>query len=186
MRNQFVFALSILTLCLCQPVLAQTAQEENKVVSKVPLRNFEGAWSEAQMREWVNGPVKEWLDKTALFYSMLTPENWDDSSEEFLKSLRQNFEAGKLHVSIGQANRTLLLSQPYSLSANLGIMKNFDSILTTLGNVTNTDLTFGPSQELVIELINHLTVGIYLSAEVADHVDALIRWYEAAVTSPQW
>jgi len=42
-RNQFVFALSILTLCLCQPVLAQDSPEANKVVSKVPLRNFEGA-----------------------------------------------------------------------------------------------------------------------------------------------
>jgi len=190
-RNQVVFALSILTLCLCQPVLAQSSTEENKVVSKVPLRNFEGAWSEAQVREWANGPLKEWLDKTALFFSMLTPQNWAlggpiEGREILLGALRAIIEAGQLHLPAGQDNHTLLLSQPYSLSATLGILTNIRALNSTLDSVTGANLTAGPSQELRIELINHKNYGIGLSSRTSKHVNALIKWYEAAVAPPQW
>jgi len=193
-RKQFVFALSILTLCLFQPVLAQNSPVENKIiVSKVPLRDFEGAWSETQVREWASGPAKEWLDKTALFFSMLDPQNWAfvanvpiESRERRVRALRANFEAGKLHVPIGQNNCNSLLSQPYSLSATLGILTNIRAILGSIDNLTDANLTGGPSVELTIELINHSTDGINLSAATTNHVNALIRWYEAAVAPPQW
>ncbi len=191
-RNQFVFALSILTLCLFQPVLAQTAPEENKIVGKVPLRNFEGAWPEAQVREWAKGPVKEWLDKTALFFSMIKPENWADSraaGERYVEAARLEFESSQGLLSSGQTGRSILLSRPYDLTATFGIYWSvgLSEELSELGHLSEkSGFTGGPSPELALELINHGTEGRNLLTKFTVHVIALLRWHDEAVAAPRW
>jgi len=194
-RNQFVCALSILTLCLFQPVLAQTVPEENKIVSEVPLRNFEGAWSEAQVREWVDGPVKEWLDKADLFFSMIKPDNWalvefGEVGERYVEAVRYRFQARQQSLLAAQTNQASLLFQPYNLIATIGVgwsISNVGEELSSLGNLRDqSGFTGGPSIELAIALINHSTEGDKLLTEVTPHFDALLRWHDEAVEAPRW
>lgn len=129
---------------------------EAQLVSKVPLRNFRGAWSEAQVREWASGPVKDWLDKTAVFFSMLKPQNWHHSNHPRVADLaRMDFKSARHFVSDAQANLDRLLAQPYSPSATLGILRNLRSLIKTINYLTDSSLEGGPGQELISELGSH-------------------------------
>jgi len=162
---------------------------EAQLVSKVPLRNFRGAWSEAQVREWASGPVKEWLDKTAVLFSMLKPQNWHHRNfPTLLDRDGQSLRSAQRVVSDAQANLDRLLAQPYSPAAAHGILRNLGYLEAYVEDflVRVDDLTRGPSPELIREIISHSVSGTTFSEEFAEHVAALINWYEAAVMSPRW
>jgi len=188
-RNQFVFALSVLTLCLFQPVLAQYSTEVNKIVSKVPLRKYKTAWTKAQVREWASGPAKEWLDKTAVFLSMLEPQKWVMSgpySDMDLTFLRTKVSKELLTISSTQDRLDGLLTQPYNLVNFLWTLDELESLSDLLSDVANSGLIRGPSLELQRELSSHAVVMSQLQLDIALHQVALMNWYMVEVAPPKW
>ena len=192
-RKQFALTLSVVILSFFQPVLAQDSAEEGKVVSQVRLRDFEGAWSEDQVRKWATGPAKQWLDKTNLFFSMMKLESWvrrGEVGDRLVEATRATFEATKAHIETLRMNLKTLSLQPYNLSATvwshnfIDILQEAVEDLAALGDDPN--FTGGPSIELAIELKDHRIEGIHLLTDLTPHVGAVVNWYGAAVTPPRW
>jgi len=156
------------------------------IESGFPLRYFRDAWSEAQVREWAGGPVKEWLDKTALLVSMLHPEDWHATDPRLTLGVRYNVRPFQNYIRLGQSYLDSLLIQPYSLKATKGILWALESIQYNIGEVTDSQYRVGPSSELLIELITHSGDGADLSVGAESHFDALLAWYENKVAPPQW
>jgi len=192
-RNLYALTLSLVILSFFQPVLAQGSAEEGKVVSQVRLRDFEGAWSEDQVREWVNGPAKKWLDKTDVFVSMIKPENWVygvEMGDMLVAATRLKFNSSKKVLESLQIHLRTLSLQPYDLNAtvwsenHIGLLAGDLRSLADLNDKPN--FSGGPSTELAIELINHSSEGHNLSTDLTPHLGAIFLWYGAAVAPPQW